>query len=418
MLLTRAAPLLLFIAGCGLAVHFALVSAHPKESTKAAATLLRYGYVGNPYLLPTGPTAHVSPILAYYMALVYAIFGVNSWLSNVALGIVASGAYAFSVVLVFRLLFTLRVSPQALWLANLLVLGFSFFVYYMVTYCHDWEEPFSSVILIYGWLLLEKFRIAAKPAAIYLMAALTGFGGLLSPVVAPSLFLALVLMLCLMLWGKRTQPALARKIVARKAVLSGLIIAAFLVPWGIRNEILLGKFIITRSNFGLELAVGNQPGARGPTSIGWTAPIHPSVSLRAARQVQKIGEVRYMARMTKLAEHWIRADPARFIRLTLTRIRLSFLPAPIMIPWFPIIGWLGGAALLFLFAALKLLAMASSLALRVRPIEMVLFCVLPLAPYFITHVYLRYQIPSIFPSMALMVIVADGAWRRLRGGAG
>ena len=415
MLFIRAVPILLFLAGCGLAVHFAGVSWHPKESTKAAATLLRHGYVGNPYLLPAGPTAHVSPILAYYMAFIYAIFGVNSWLANVVLGIVAAAGYAFSVILVFRLLFTLRVSTHGLWLAIFVVLGFSLFLYYMVTYCHDWEEPFSSVILIYGWLILEKFRTAANQGAIYVMAALAGFGGLLSPVVLPSLFLALLLML----WWLRPRFDQASRVntwssLARRAVLCGLIIAAFLVPWGIRNEILLGKFIITRSNFGLELALGNQPGAQGPTGIGWTAPIHPSVSLQAARQVQVIGEVRYMARMSKLAKHWILADPARFVRLTLTRIWISFLPEPDMKIWFPIIGSTIGLALLILFGVLKLLAIAGSLVLRIRPVEMILFSVLPLAPYFITHVYLRYEIPSVFPSMALMVIVADAAWRRFR----
>ena len=411
LLCIRAIPVLLFIAGCGLAAHFAGVSWHPKESTKAAAALLRHGYVGNPYLLPTGPTAHVSPVLAYYMAAIYALFGVDSWLANVVLGFVASAAYAFCITLVFRLLVTLRVSRQGLWLGVVLVLGFSFFVYYMVTYCHDWEEPFSSILLIYGWLVLEKFRATAKQGLIAVMALLTGFGGLLSPVLLPSLFLALLLML----WWSYARQGRALPGVARRGILSALIIAVFLVPWGIRNDILLGKFIITRSNFGLELAVGNQPGAQGPTGIGWTAPIHPSVSLQAARQVQVIGEVRYMARMTKLAKHWILADPARFVRLTLTRIRISFLPEQDMKIWFPVIGSAIGLALLWLFGILKLFAIAGSLILRIRPIEMLLFTLLPLAPYFITHVYLRYEIPSIFPSMVLMVIVADGAWRRFHG---
>ncbi len=382
------------------------MGAQPGESTNAAVTLLHHGFIGNPYLVPTGPSAHVSPLLAVYLAAVYAVFGVNTWIANVALGIIAAAIYAAAAAVTLRSLDFARVSASGNWVAiGVLLSTSSLILFYVVAYCRDWEEPVSALVLVYGWQVFIRFeRQGARASLILMMAGLAGVSFLLTPAITPSLIAGLILMM----WRDRRARGSRRR-----AIGAVLIVVALALPWGIRNRMELGSFILTRSNFGLELAQGNQPGAQGPSSVGWTAPIHPSISMAAARSLRRVGEVRYMANTTALAIHWIRADPIRFLSLTAIRAWLVLIPDRDLIGWYPVVGSTGALLILSVFGALKVLALAASLVAMVRPLQCVLFCLLPLAPYVVTHVYMRYEIPTYFTTVLMLTIVADAMLTRL-----
>ncbi len=396
-------PLALFAAGCALAVHFAQVGQTQGETSRAAEALLLRGYIGDPFILPTGPSAHVSPVLAAYMAGVYALFGVDSRAANIALGMVAAGIFATGAGLTLRTLSALRLSPCASWLGTGLLLLTSFLLFYEVTACRVWEQPFSAVVLLAGWLLVIRFDATRGAGCLYAMAALAGLSFLLTAAIVPSMLIGLAMMLRVD-WGHEGT--------VRRFTVSGLIVLAFVLPWGLRNELELGKFIITRSNFGLELAVGNQPGAQGPSSQGWAAPIHPSLSAAAAEHLKEVGEVAYMSEMTSIAWGWIEADPARFARLTARRAWLSMMPSGSMVGWFPLLGSGGAVLILGALGVLKLSACAASVALRRRPVQAIVFTVLPVTPYWVTHLYLRYDLLPHFTGIVLVALAADGLSQR------
>ena len=108
-------------------------------------------------------------------------------------------------------------------------------------------------------------------------AVLAGLGGLFSPSLLPSLLIG-------------TAYVMPPRRQTRRAVAVGLlgvaILAAFLLPWGVRNSRELGIFTVTRSNFGLELAIGNNDEAAGAPAM--TGQIHPYESLDAARLVAEL----------------------------------------------------------------------------------------------------------------------------------
>ncbi len=334
------------------------------------------------------------------MAGVYAPFGVDTPMSNIILSLVTASIFASGVAITLQLVSDLALTRCGHWVAVGLLLMTSFLVFYEVTICRVWEQPISAVILLAGWLALVRYKSGAGKWSLYGMAVLAGLGFLLTAAILPSLLLGLGMML----WTGRHRPGLLTR-----AIMAGLIVLAMALPWGVRNEAALGKFILTRSNFGLELALGNQPGALGPSSLGWTAPIHPSLSAAAAKQVQDVGEVAYMASMTRLALGWIEADPERFAQLTAIRAELSFFPSAAMVGWFPVLGVAVVVLLLTIFGALKLAACAGSLALRCQPGPVLVFGVLPLVPYWLTHLYLRYVLLTYFTSVVLITLVIDRA---------
>jgi hypothetical protein len=88
------------------------------------------------------------------------------------------------------------------------------------------------------------------------------------------------------------------------------------MPWAWRNYQEFNTFILIRSNFGLELRIGNNPGALATfeemDSRG-SELLHPRLDLREARTVQDLGEIEYMREAQQDAVAWIVSHPFKFI---------------------------------------------------------------------------------------------------------
>ncbi len=94
------------------------------------------------------------------------------------------------------------------------------------------------------------------------------------------------------------------------------------VPWTWRNHQALGGLFFIRSNFGLELRMGNHEGAGATLDLsaqGGTER-HPRTNEEEARKVQQLGELEYMRQAGREATAWIRSHPAEFLRLTGLRV--------------------------------------------------------------------------------------------------
>jgi hypothetical protein len=236
---------------------------------------------------------------------------------------------------------------------------------------------------------------------------LLGFGLL----VVPSIGVAVMVSLITVVWRRRRSQSWWRG-----TIMACALAACLIVPWGARNYVALGSFILTRSNFGLELAAGNQPGVEGfyePHTMG--APIHPSASADAARRMRDMGEVAYYAELKELAVRRIESDPLRFARVTARRIWLNFFPTQEMIGFIP--GPRNAEYVLFdVFGAMKILALAIILWAGRRRLFWVAYCLLPSAPYFITHINLRYEYLTFFSWTCLIAISTEHCAEAWRGG--
>ncbi len=128
----------------------------------------------------------------------------------------------------------------------------------------------------------------------------------------------------------------ARKRVLTRGLLLASMSALVISPWAIRNYRELGGFIPLRSNFGLELAVGNNDSANG---IGYdpalgridpqrTSPMHPFRNPEERAQLLRVGEHAYMKAKQREGMEWIRAHTGRFAALTARRFALYWFPTP------------------------------------------------------------------------------------------
>ena len=108
-------------------------------------------------------------------------------------------------------------------------------------------------------------------------------------------------------------------------VLAGAFVVC--VPWGVRNYRAFDAVFFVRSNFGLELRMGNHEGATANIDDPHfnTYAGHPRTHREEALRVRELGEVAYMRESGREAMAWIRSSPGEFVRLTAQRVRYVWL---------------------------------------------------------------------------------------------
>lgn len=131
---------------------------------------------------------------------------------------------------------------------------------------------------------------------------------------------------------------------------AGVVAAIVLVPWWIRNALLLHAFVPLTTAGGVSLWIGNNPVASG----NW---LTPPAALRG------VPELAYGKRIAAIAIDWIRAHPVDFVRLTAAKVvraggigvfgvtRLAAMQPPLLLPLAAALWPLGQGAHLALLGA-------------------------------------------------------------------
>jgi hypothetical protein len=161
------------------------------------------------------------------------------------------------------------------------------------------------------------------------------------------------------------------------------------VPWAVRNELVLGSPVWTRSNLGLELALSNADEARPTLEENGVmlARLHPYCSIGAQRRLVELGEIRYNAECFSVAKNWITAHPGEFVAKSAARF-IRF--------WFPFMLRTPQTVLVWIITAFGLAGLATYLCSSVRvsgkSLALLVFVVYPI-PYYIIQSSRRYRFP-------------------------
>jgi 4-amino-4-deoxy-L-arabinose transferase-like glycosyltransferase len=267
-------------------------------------SLAEGGGFGNPFNETTGPTAWEPPLYPFLIGGVFKLFGVYSTASALVLltlNSVASALTSIPIFLIAKRSFGEKVAVWSSWAWALLPPV----MYWCTRWV--WETSLAALLLaVLFWLTfeleeMEGIRSWARYGALWGVAALTNTS-LLSFLPASGLWI------CYHRWrrGKASLAGLG---------LASLLFLACIAPWLYRNYLTFGRFVFLRSNFGAELRLGNGPGADGT----WMQYLHPTQSVFAMRRYRELGELAYVAERKQQAMAFIRADYARFARLSLKR---------------------------------------------------------------------------------------------------
>lgn len=376
------------------------------EMERAAASVAVRGTIGDVYPGVSGRSAHVAPLYPLFLGSLYALFGTSTIAGRVvqeACAIAATiGAFlllpsvarrtGLSVVAAWTAAFALAVLPTNLWIES----------------SGTWEQPYAGLTIL-GFLLWFARNDKGPPSSPWLPSTgiLLAVSALLNPMLLP--------VGAVMAWlALRAAGGLRRHVLGSFALVL-TVTCITLAPWALRNYVALGGFVPVRSNFGLELALGNNDSADGRTYVGgWDdtrrleSVRHPFEHDGERRRLLEIGEYAYMKDRQHEALHWIGTHPAEFIELTWHRFVLYWFPPPNL--WSSSSTGRGVKSLIFVFiGAAAFIELIWLLVVRQRQALLLsAAAMLPGLPYFVTHVDPRYR----YPVFALSTLLAfDLLWR-------
>jgi 4-amino-4-deoxy-L-arabinose transferase-like glycosyltransferase len=274
------------------------------EDTAIATSLVERGEFADPYMVPTGPTAHLPPLVPGILALFWSLFGMG-----------LAGGYAarlFSIT-AFSTLYALL--P---WFGGKFGLGRQAGVLggiagslIVVMHPGNGEELAGICLGLLAIVFLRRWTSGLGSfGGSLLLGAACGVAFHLQPV----LLSVVVGWMVFELWWSRDR---------RKWYLSGVMVLGMAVgcaPWAWRNYTALNAVYFIRSDLGLELRMGNSDGVVGNIEVMHISEFrHPRVHPVEAQLVLELGEAEYMRRARAEAVAWIGAHPGKFLALTVSR---------------------------------------------------------------------------------------------------
>jgi hypothetical protein len=295
------------------------------ENLRAGFTLAKRGYFGDPFPIPTGPTAHLSPA---YPALVAAVRSItpSDDVCIYVLSIIFAIVTSCNVAALIPISRALKLPRGSGTIATLIWL-IPWFAWIELTPEH--ETPLTVAALLTLVTIVARITASARPtvAAGARLGLAAGLAAYFTPMALPMATFATFAGARVRRW--KMQSLLT---VATGAV---LLFAMAILPYTLRNYHTLGQWVFMRDNFGIELAMSNGPGARATTeensSAGGT--LERLFNSRAAvASLRDLGEVEYYHRQQSAAVAWIKANPRAF--LTLVAKRAGYLILPLSKRWY------------------------------------------------------------------------------------
>ena len=264
------------------------------EAGNIAFSLAKGHGFSSPWWQETGPTAWLTPVYPWIVTVIYRIFGIHTphaFYAAVLLNIIFSCATGVPIYFIGKKLAGSGVASGAAWLWAIFPNAI------IIPYEWIWDTSLSALLMaVILWVTLELAESARWRDWTW-YGVLWGFALMTNPSLGSMLPFLLA-------WAAYRGSRYHSVNLSRPALALGV---AFLccVPWTIRNYVIFHKLIPLRSNFGLELWVGNND------SYDETLEIVPAPDPARAElhEYIRVGETAYMAEKLRAATMFIRTHP-------------------------------------------------------------------------------------------------------------
>ncbi len=359
------------------------------ELGSIAISLMETGQFANPYMIPTGPTAHLPPIYPYIFSIIYRMYGLTYTAGMVSMiFIIAAGALLYAMLP--WLSEKLGLSRQAGFIGGL-----------AGALLVEWPghgEYLTGIVL--GLLLVAFLRRWREKNSTWRGSFTLGLAIGVAFHLQPALLPVMVGCMVFELWWSRSPQ--------KWAMLSMLVLGVVLAcaPWTWRNYSTFHALFFIRSNFGLEMRMGNHEGAAATMEVmdAQGEHIHPRTHMGEARKLRDVGEIEYMRQAGQEAWDWIRTNPGQFLSLTFQRIA-NLWAGPLHRPLAA-----SGVLALTVIASVGAWRTFPSLAIPQRASFIIPLATYPLIYYFVAYMP-RYRVPI---DWILFLLAGAAVWSWIR----
>jgi Dolichyl-phosphate-mannose-protein mannosyltransferase len=402
--------LLIVLVGLGVRLGFAWNQVHkiPREVIGTAPFYQETGNIAyslvtgkgfsSPFRRETGPTAWLTPVYPMLVAGVFRVFGIftaRAFFAVVFLNVLFSAAVCIPIFLAGKKISGLEVASVAAWLWALFPSAV------MMPFEWVWDTCLAALLgALLLWVTLELADSPQRARNWCGYGLLWGFTLMTNPALGS-------LLPFLLGWaayrGWRTV-----KLSALKPVLAAGIAILCCAPWTVRNYVVFHKFVPLRSNFPLELYIGNNNNYAARQFV-WPPKITKE---REIRQYFRLGETAFMEEEERKALEFIRSNPGIAVELIGEKYVAFWTGIAEPVQVFKTTDSLLIRALML---SNTLAAVGALLGIAVLVGERSLYAI-PAAAYpvvfpwlyYVTHPNLRYRHP-IDPVVLLLTAVAAGA---------
>lgn len=360
------------------------------EIGRVAVSLAGSGRFADPYQIPTGPTAHPTPIYAGVHGLICRVFGVTVTAGYVR-GLLAIVSFSALYAMLPWLGLRLGLGAQAGVLGG--VAGALIPQQGMLEIIGGSDQPFPGIALGLLAVAFVSRWTGGRDSAF--RSLLLGIACGVALHLSPPLLLVLSGWMAFEIVWRRDR----RKWLLLACLALGSIGAC--IPWAWRNYTVFHELLFIRGNFGLELRLANHDGAHADIDVTVAREPnlrHPSVSLEEARKVRDLGEAEYMRQSRNEALDWINRHPREFLLLTMMRV-VHFWCGPLRLPWTA-----AATTAVTILALLGLRRTLPALASPQRAALLIPLATFPLVYYFVSFVG-HYRAPLEW--MLLMLAAAE-----------
>jgi 4-amino-4-deoxy-L-arabinose transferase-like glycosyltransferase len=372
--------------------HIALSTPYLNETTGIAASIASGRGFASPFpLAHTGTTAWLCPIYPYLVAGIFRLSGIftpNSLLLVQILNCLFASLTVFPIYAVAKRTFGSTTAVAAAWL-------WVFLPFACWTPIQDiWDTSLTA--FLFASILWATLAIRERSDFPSWLAY--GFLWALAALVNAAVLSVLPFFFVWLLWQRRR---FSFSLTLPSAAL--LVCILLLVPWTIRNHSVFGKWIPLRSNFGLELWLGNNPAAGDTNSFV----LHPLWNASEAAEFERAGEINYLAAKQHDALIYMRAHPAQTAYSMAGRVWSNWFAVTdrVQAQWSTLPLYV--RALFIANLSMVLLGgLALILALRQAASEALLYVIVVLVfplPYYLTHTLVRYRFP-IEPIITILAV--------------
>jgi hypothetical protein len=272
-----------------------------RELGAIAISLAETGQFSDPYMMQTGPTAHLPPIIPGIIGMIYRWFGLTAQAGYLSkLLVITNGSMLYAALpWLSRKLGLTRQAGLIGGIAGILLMEW-----------HGHGEHLTGIAM--GLIMVAFLRRWKKNRINVMGSIILGLGIGVSFHIQPAILpVVLGCILFELFWLRNRRKWLFLGVLA-------LGIGISCIPWGWRNYTTFNEIFFIRSNFGLELRLGNRDGTSAimDVMVANEEPPHPKANFAEARLLREVGEMEYMRQARQEAWEWIRTNPAEFFWLT------------------------------------------------------------------------------------------------------
>lgn len=388
-----------------LSQHFADVRSHHYQSQGFEAIVLTFALVsGHGYSFPFPnfvATAWLAPVYVWILTLGNLLFPKNGdmvILFGLVLNILFSALTCYPIFTLGEKVAGKRIGLIAAWTWVFLPIAI------LMPIAFTWDQSLAALLM--AQLFVFSYTLAETSS----LWSWCGYGLLwgVAALTNPALF---ILAPCFGIWfwlgHRKMQPATTRPL-----ALATLACILVLLPWMVRNWYRLGGFTFVKSNFGVELWLGNNPEVKSV----WTPMRSPLFNSQELERMVSSGELNYSHGKELEALAFIKSHPATFARHAFNRF-LDNWTAYYDSKTDSYIEPMGIRPLYILFSALfAIAALVGIITLMARDwwqwLPLACAVVIFPIPYYITHTSQRYRHP-IDPILTVLAVFGLSRIREL-----